>query len=350
MKKITLAYICVFIFSLSLNAEVIKKNTYFSLEKKESVIKIDEKEEKISIISLIANRKFKTAKFIVKIKKDSTGKMPIVSDLDALGNQVKAKMKKDVMVVSVNNLKKYIEEGESAFKIKNFGKNVDIILKEKSGISQILEKVLLFIYKIFKNYGVAIIVLTLFIKSILFPLSLKQDKSMKEMKKLQPEIDKLKEKHKSDPQKLNVETMELYKKKGVSPFGGCLPAVVQLPILWSLFRILRSDSLDAVIPYNSRFLFWDLTAPDPSFVLPVLNGVLMFFQQKMMSKGSVTNDQMKMMTAFMPVMIVFISMKMPSGLQIYWLVSSLISVLQQYFILNRGADDLAKEITNKSKK
>jgi YidC/Oxa1 family membrane protein insertase len=161
---------------------------------------------------------------------------------------------------------------------------------------------------------------------------------MKDMKKIQPKIDALREKYKSNPEELNKQTMELYKEHKVNPFGSCLPLIVQMPILFGLFGVLRQVP-EAVT--NVNFLMWDLTVPDPIYILPILNGVVTFLQQKVMSPGA-TNPQMKSMTYTMPLMIMFISFRMPAGLQLYWLVSSGISALQQFLLINRGDDSSAK--------
>ena len=194
----------------------------------------------------------------------------------------------------------------------------------------VIEAMLVFMHNLTGNFGLAIIGVTILMKIILLPLTLKQDKSMKSMKKLQPELDKLKEKYKGDPKMLNQKTMELYQQHKVNPAGGCLPLLVQLPILWALFGVLRGG----IVPQDSTFLWMELVKPDPFYILPVLNGVVSFVQQKMM--GSSDNPQMKNMMYMFPIMMVFISYKMPAGLQIYWLTSSLAGVIQQYLIMKRG--------------
>lgn len=194
----------------------------------------------------------------------------------------------------------------------------------------IFGKILNLFYGITGSFGLSIILLTVLIKLILLPVTLKQDKSMKEMKKLQPKIDELKKKYKGDPQLLNQKTMELYKEHKVNPAGGCLPMLVQLPILWALFGVLRKEG---VVP-DETFLWFSLITPDPLFILPILNGLVSFIQQKVM--GTASNPQMKNMMYMFPLMMVFISYKMPGGLQLYWLISSLTGVAQQYFVMNRG--------------
>lgn len=194
----------------------------------------------------------------------------------------------------------------------------------------IIESMLVFMHNLTGNFGLAIIGVTILMKIILLPLTLKQDKSMKSMKKLQPELDKIKEQYKGDSKMLNQKTMELYQKHKVNPAGGCLPLLVQLPILWALFGVLRGG----IVPQDSTFLWMQLVQPDPYYILPVLNGVVSFVQQKVM--GSSDNPQMKNMMYMFPIMMVFISYKMPAGLQIYWLTSSLAGVIQQYLIMKRG--------------
>ena len=182
------------------------------------------------------------------------------------------------------------------------------------------------------NFVVSIIIVTILIKIMLLPLTLKQDKSMKEMKKLQPELEKIKEKYANDKQMLNIKTMELYKEHKVNPLGGCLPLLLQLPILFALFGVLRNG----IIPKDSSFLWLKLSVPDPFYVLPVLNGAVSFFQQKLMGSAD-SNPQMKNMMYIFPIMMIMFSVKMPSGLQLYWLTSSILAVVQQYFIMKKGA-------------
>ena len=182
------------------------------------------------------------------------------------------------------------------------------------------------------NFGVSIIIVTILIKIMLLPLTLKQDKSMKEMKKLQPELEKIKKDYAHDKQMLNIKTMELYKEHKVNPLGGCLPLLLQLPILFALFGVLRNG----IIPKDSSFLWLKLSVPDPFYVLPVLNGAVSFFQQKLMGSAD-SNPQMKNMMYIFPIMMIMFSLKMPSGLQLYWLTSSILAVVQQYFIMKKGA-------------
>ena len=182
------------------------------------------------------------------------------------------------------------------------------------------------------NFGVSIIIVTILIKIMLLPLTLKQDKSMKEMKKLQPELEKIKKDYAHDKQMLNIKTMELYKEHKVNPLGGCLPLLLQVPILFALFGVLRNG----IIPKDSSFLWLKLSVPDQFYILPVLNGAVSFLQQKLMGSAD-SNPQMKNMMYVFPIMMIMFSLKMPSGLQLYWLTSSILAVVQQYFIMKKGA-------------
>lgn len=192
------------------------------------------------------------------------------------------------------------------------------------------------LYQYLGNYGLAIILITIIIKLLLLPLTLKQDRSMKEMRQLQPEIEKIKEKYKDNQQEQSKKMMELYQEHKINPMAGCFPALLQLPVLWGLYNVLMFKK---VIPVDANFLIWNLTKPDHFYILPVLNAAIAFVQQKIMVQDpqSQNNEVMKMMGIMMPLMIGFMSFAMPAGLQIYWLTSSSISLLQQYFIFNRPA-------------
>jgi YidC/Oxa1 family membrane protein insertase len=190
------------------------------------------------------------------------------------------------------------------------------------------------------NYGIDIILLTILIKIIFYPLSVKSYKSMKEMQKMQPIISKLKEKYKDDKQKLNQEMMDLYKKKGINPMGGCLPMIIQIPVFFALYKALSG----AIEMRHAPFMLWinDLSAPEDLFsfsaagyslpirILPLVMGVTQVIQQKM-TPTSADPIQEKMML-FMPIFFTFLFWGFPSGLVLYWLVNNVISIAQQYYI------------------
>ncbi len=191
----------------------------------------------------------------------------------------------------------------------------------------LLRNIIEFFYGITHSYGVAIILLTVVIKLVLYPLTIKQIKSMREMAKIQPLVKELQQKYKNNPQELNKKTMELYKEHGVNPFGGCLPMLIQLPILWILFRLLNGYNFG-----GSKFLgLWDLSKPDPYYVLPILIVILSFLQQKVMSPGDDTS-QNKTMLIIMPLFIGYISLKLPTGVVLYWGISSFLDIILRYYI------------------
>lgn len=188
----------------------------------------------------------------------------------------------------------------------------------------------------FPSYAFAIIILTIFIKLILFPLSLKQSRSMKNMQKIQPEMEKLQKKYKNNKEKLNQEVMNLYQEYNVNPAAGCFPLLLQMPIIFALFNTLRSYSFDP-IEHSSFFWIDTLTSPDPLYILPILVAIATYFQTKLTMVGGPQTSQNTMMLYFMPVMIGYISMKFPAGLCLYWVVFNGMGVLQQ-FIMNRLPD------------
>lgn len=199
-------------------------------------------------------------------------------------------------------------------------------------IAKPLRLVLNFFYSFVGNWGVAIILLTVIIKMLFWPLTQKSYSSMKAMQKLQPEMAKIREKHKNDRERLNREIMELYKKNRVNPLGGCLPMLVQIPVFFALYKVLLND----IALRHAPFMFWinDLSAKDPYYVTPIIMGATMFIQQKM-TPSTMDPTQAKMFM-LMPVVFTFMFLNFPSGLVIYWLVNNLLTILQQYFI-NRKA-------------
>ncbi len=184
-----------------------------------------------------------------------------------------------------------------------------------------------FFFNYVSNYGIAIILLTILVKTLLWPLSAASFKSMNKMKKLQPKVNSLKEKYKTDKETLNKEIMMMYKTEGVNPFGGCLPILIQMPVYIALYSMINN----AVELYNAPFLtFWltDLSTKDPYYILPVSLGIFMFLQQKMMPQ-QMDNPQQKMMLYMMPLMFAGFMLFLPSGLNLYILASTIIGILQQ---------------------
>ncbi|MEN8243316.1 MAG: membrane protein insertase YidC [Thermodesulfobacteriota bacterium] len=221
------------------------------------------------------------------------------------------------------------------------------------GMFSIIAKPLLwfmnFIYSVIPNYGIAIILLTIVTKIVLWPLGNKSYKSMSEMKKIQPLMGEVREKYKNDKKQMNQELMALYKTYKINPMGGCLPMVLQIPVFFALYRMLYS----AIELRHTPFVLWinDLSAPDrlfefgfsipfmqPPYGIPVLTlvmGATMFLQQKM-SPAPGDPAQAKMMM-LMPVVFTFIFINFSSGLVLYWLVNNVLSIAQQYYIQKKYA-------------
>ncbi len=189
------------------------------------------------------------------------------------------------------------------------------------------------------GYGLSIVIVTILIRFLLLPLNIKQLKSSKAMQEIQPELQKVREKYSSKDQetqqKLQKETMELFQKNGVNPLAGCLPILVQMPILIAFYHaIMRTGALD-----NHVFLWFQLDSPDPYYILPVLTAGFTYLQQKLMMAGTTMQQnsmlpQMTMMLYLMPVMIGIFAIFFPSALALYWVVGNIFMVLQTLLIKN----------------
>lgn len=186
-----------------------------------------------------------------------------------------------------------------------------------------------------ESYGLAIIIVTIFIRLLLLPLNVKQLKSTKAMQDIQPELQALREKYSSKDaktqQKLQQETMQLFQKHGVNPMAGCLPILVQMPILIAFYHaIYRTNEIK-----EHSFLWFELGAPDPFFILPLIAAATTFLQQKLMMAGNTTaaqNPQMTMMLYLMPIMIGGFAMFFPAALALYWVVGNIFMIGQTIFI------------------
>lgn len=183
-----------------------------------------------------------------------------------------------------------------------------------------------FLYQFLRSYGWAIIVFSIIIKILLFPLTRKSMQSMREMQEIQPKIKALQEKLKKDPQRLNQETMKLYKEHGVNPMGGCLPLLLQMPVLFALFNLFRTT----IMLRQASFLgvIHDLSAPDAILggvhLLPILMGVTMIFQQRL----SPQDPKQKAMAYFMPIFMVVIFYNLSSGLNLYYFMFNILSIIE----------------------
>ena len=194
-----------------------------------------------------------------------------------------------------------------------------------------------FIYSLIGNWGISIILLTVAIKLLMFPLSQKAFKSMKAMQALQPEINALKEKHGDDREALNKEMMGLWKEHGVNPAGGCLPMLIQMPIWFALYRVLWNS----VELYQTPFLYFcDLSLKDPLGIFPLVLGLTMWLQQKF-NPNTATDPTQQMVIKFMPLFFSVIMFTLPAGLVVYILVNNVLSIAQQW-VIHRQHDNAKK--------
>ncbi|MDD3807148.1 MAG: membrane protein insertase YidC [Candidatus Marinimicrobia bacterium] len=215
-------------------------------------------------------------------------------------------------------------------------------------------KLLKFMNSFIPNYGVILLIFSLLIKIILYPLTHKSYESMKRMQELQPLLMELREKHANNPQALNQATMKLYKDYGVNPLGGCLPMLIQLPLLYALFIIFRTT----IELRGASFIWWiqDLSSPDVVFtlpfsiplygknvaILPIIMAITMIVQQKI-SGGSQVNQQQKIMMWIMPIFFLLIFNNFPSGLNLYYTSFNILTILQQKFFINPSVHAKLKE-------
>ncbi|HNY90310.1 MAG TPA: membrane protein insertase YidC [bacterium] len=212
------------------------------------------------------------------------------------------------------------------------------------------------LHSIIPNYGIVLIIFALLIKIITAPLTQKSTKSMKRMQALAPRMNELKEKYAKDPQRLNEETMKIYKEEGINPMGGCLPILVQMPLLWALYIVFRST-----ISLRQEGFFWwikDLSGPDTIFtlpftipmygntvnVLPILMGLTMILQQKM----SITDPKQKAMVYIMPIFMTLLFNSFPSGLNLYYTLFNIISIVHQKYFM--GLEEPAPVVVKSKKK
>jgi len=227
---------------------------------------------------------------------------------------------------------------------------------------QPLFNLLVFFYNILPDIGIAIILLTIVVKAIIWPLSHKGMKSQKVLQNLQPKMDALKEKYKDDKEALGRETMALYKKEKINPLASCLPLLIQLPIIIAVFRVFRAifaETVDFSLLYSfvsipeaiNPMMLGFLDLSKPQIFLAILAGLAQFWQSRIMLKKSsnskaadgkkkqlsLPETMSKQMMYFMPIITVFIASSFPGGLALYWLLITLLGVLDQHFI-NKSVD------------
>ena len=202
-------------------------------------------------------------------------------------------------------------------------------------IAKPMFKILLLIYNFVGNWGWAIVILTILIRVVLFPLTFKGMVSMQKLKDLSPKIKELQQKYKGDPQKLNVHMMQLYKKHGANPMGGCLPLLLQIPVFFAIYRVL----LNAIELKGSEWILWinDLSQKDPYFILPILMGITMYIHQKT-TPTTITDPMQQKIFQYLPIIFTFFFITFPAGLTLYWFVNNILSIIQQ-LIVNRAFEN-----------
>lgn len=216
-------------------------------------------------------------------------------------------------------------------------------------IKNVLEYVVIFLYEnITTNYGLVIILLTLIVRVILTPLTISQTRSMAKMQKLQPQLKEMQKKYKEDKQKLQQETMEFYKKNKVNPLAGCLPLILQMPVFFALFQVLREPSqkvLD-IVGDNFNFLWMNLNERDPYYILVIVMVATMFLSTKM----TTTDPSQTKIMYIMPVVFGFISWQFPAGILVYWVTTNIWSIGQQWIVNKIISKQKVKEELEQKKK
>ena len=210
--------------------------------------------------------------------------------------------------------------------------NKELVDVVQYGVGTFFAKNLFFLldwfYKIAGNWGIAIILLVVLVRLILFPLTYKGMVSMYKLKELAPKMKEIQQKYKKDPKKMQMHMMKLYKEHGANPLGGCLPLILQIPIFYGIYKLL----LYAIELKGASFLWLhDLSVMDPYFILPVLMGVSMYIHQKLTPTNFQDSMQEKIFK-FLPLIFTFMMATFPAGLVLYWTVNNILSILQQWLI------------------
>ena len=217
-------------------------------------------------------------------------------------------------------------------------------------IADLIIKVMDALYQVtvaigFPSYALAIILISILLKLLLYPLMQKQMKSTMNMQEVQPKLEYVQKKYKNNPEKMNEEVMKLYKEYDINPMAGCLPLLIQMPILIGLFMALRQYNFN---PIEHAQFFWvpNLGLADPLHILPVLVALTMYAQQKVTMSATGGNEQtaqmMKTMLYMMPAMMLFVCWSMPAGLCLYWAFFSVLSIIQQYFMNKQKKKEMAE--------
>ncbi|AZO93597.1 membrane protein insertase YidC [Iocasia frigidifontis] len=195
-------------------------------------------------------------------------------------------------------------------------------------LTDIMSEALLFINGLVNNYGLSIIIFTVIIRLLMYPLQAKQTKSMKQMQDLQPKMKEIQEKYKDDKQKQQEELAKLYKENNANPMAGCLPMIVTMIIIFPLYRSIYGLDMD-----NTTFL-WIQNLAQPDIALVILNGLAMFGSTYLTQQFTASSSQNTTMMYIMPLFIIFVGFKLPAGVLIYWFTQTVLLSLQQYIIYN----------------
>ncbi len=225
-------------------------------------------------------------------------------------------------------------------------------------IANFLGMVLKWIFEFTHSYGLSVIIFTIIVKALLTPLTIKQTKSTFAMSEINPKIKEIQVKYKDKPEKQNEEIAKLYKEMEINPLAGCLPLLIQMPILFGLFYVFKNPVAHGVFPNKAAFLaanggfLWIKSLIRPDYVLAVLSGLSAFFMQKVMTPKDQLQGSMKMMTWLMAGMSFYWGFIFPAALSLYWTVSNLFSVLQYYVITKplKAKLDAQKEAKQNAKK
>ena len=207
-------------------------------------------------------------------------------------------------------------------------------------LSNALGHVLRIIFELVQNYGLSIILFTILVKVLLLPLTIKQTKSTKAMQDIQPKIQEIQTKYKDKPEKQQQEIMKIYTEAKINPLAGCLPLLIQMPILIALFSVLREPVTYGVFADQAQFVnaakgfLWikDLTTPD--YILAILSGATTFLMQTLMMPKDQQQGSMKIMTYVMSAMMLFWGFSFPAGLTLYWTIGNVFAIGQHYLIMN----------------
>ena len=200
------------------------------------------------------------------------------------------------------------------------------------------------------NYGISIILLTIVIKIIFYPLMNKQYKSMKQMQDIAPKMTEIRQKHKSNPQKMQQEVMKLYKDHNVNPLQGCLPMLLQIPFFIAIYATIISEQFQTAIHSpginTGLFSFWlsDLTVADGTYILPIILAIFTFYSQKMM----MVDPKQKQLLYLSPIMILIFGLQLPSGVLLYWATSTVLSTVQQFMISKPNSSEILNVIPKKA--